>query len=77
MIADEPIQTSADAIALRAMLRAMTSPPSPLSQRAAARRLGVDETTMRRWLASDGSSSRRDPPYAAVELLRRILAEES
>lgn len=44
------------------------------TQRAAARALHVDERSFRRWV-SEGDDSRQ-PPWAALELLRRMIVAE-
>lgn len=68
-----PCSTNEDDIA--DLLRALTTPPHGVNQREAARMLRIDDTTIRKWLAPAKASTHRDPPWAAVELLRRLVIE--
>ena len=46
-----------------------------ITQGEAARLLHVDPATLRRWVSPPSTASHRECPWAAAELLRRILAE--
>ena len=46
-----------------------------ITQGEAARRLHVDPTTLRKWVAPITSASHRNCPWAAAELLRRMLIQ--
>lgn len=48
-----------------------------ISQQEAARRLHVDPATLRRWLSPPTRASHRACPWAAAELLRRIVADQA
>jgi hypothetical protein len=48
-----------------------------ISQREAARRLHVDPATLRRWLSPPTRASHRACPWAAAELLRRIVEDQA
>lgn len=65
--------TPHDATERTAFLRELTTPPRGVTQCEAARLLRVNETTIRKWLAKPGAASRREPPWCAVELLRRMV----
>ena len=46
-----------------------------LTQTGAARLLGVDERTMRRWCAEEGTPQHRRMPEPAARLLRLLAAQ--